>query len=122
MLGTVRAIEDELLRDGLLLRYRTETDVDGLPGDENPFLACSFWLVEQYAASGRLSDAEALMKRLTSFVNDVGMLSEEYDPIRRRQMGNTPQALSHLTLVRAADAIGRVVEGRADTLPEVRGE
>ena len=122
MLGTVKAIEEELLHDGLLLRYRTETDVDGLPGGENPFLACSFWLVEQYAASGRLADAKALMQRLTSFVNDVGMLSEEYDPVHRRQMGNTPQALSHLTLVRAADAIGRVVEGRADTLPEVRGE
>jgi GH15 family glucan-1,4-alpha-glucosidase len=118
----VDMVERELLRDGLLLRYRTETDVDGLPGDENPFLACSFWLVEQYAASGRLDDARRLMERLTSFVNDVGLLSEEVDPARGRHMGNTPQALSHLTLVRAADAIAKVTHGKAAELPEVRGE
>jgi GH15 family glucan-1,4-alpha-glucosidase len=122
MLGTVDAIERELLHDGLLLRYRTETEVDGLPGHENPFLACSFWLVEQYAASDRLEEAKALMKRLNSFVNDVGLLSEQYDPIRRAHMGNTPQALSHLTLVRAADAISKVTHGEAEELPEIRGE
>lgn len=107
MLGTVAAIENELLHDGLLLRYRTESGVDGLSGTEHPFLACSFWLVEQYATSGRLADAETLMDRLCSFTNDVGLLSEEYDPIGETQIGNTPQALSHLTLVRAADAISR---------------
>jgi GH15 family glucan-1,4-alpha-glucosidase len=105
MLGTVAAIEAELLRDGLLMRYRTETGVDGLPGGEHPFLACSFWLVEQYAHSGRLSEAIALMDRLVGFANDLGLLSEEYDVTGKRQAGNTPQALSHLTLVRAADAI-----------------
>ncbi|WP_349897070.1 glycoside hydrolase family 15 protein [Parafrigoribacterium soli] len=105
MLGTVAAIEEELLRDGLLLRYRTETDVDGLPPGEHPFLACSFWLVEQYALSGRIVDATMLMDRLVSFCNDVGLLSEEYDVTSKRQVGNTPQALSHLALVRAADAI-----------------
>jgi GH15 family glucan-1,4-alpha-glucosidase len=107
MLGTVAAIEQDLLRDGLLLRYRTESDVDGLPAGENPFLACSFWLVEQYAASGRLDDATAMMERLVAFANDVGLLSEEIDPARGAHMGNTPQALSHLSLVRAADAIAR---------------
>jgi len=122
MLGTVAAIERELLHDGLLLRYRTETDVDGLPGGENPFLACSFWLVEQYAASNRLEEAKALMRRLTSFANDVGLLSEQVDPVRRAHMGNTPQALSHLTLVRAADAIAKVAHGQEAELPEVRGE
>lgn len=105
MLGTVAAIESELLEDGLLLRYRTETAVDGLPPGEHPFLACSFWLVEQYACSGRVDDAETLMNRLVSFTNDVGLLSEEYDVKAKRQVGNTPQALSHLALVRAADAI-----------------
>jgi GH15 family glucan-1,4-alpha-glucosidase len=105
MLGTVAAIEDELLRDGLLLRYRTKTEVDGLPPGEHPFLACSFWLVEQYARSGRLDDATALMDRLVSFRNDVGLLSEEYDTGNNRQAGNTPQALTHLALVKAADAI-----------------
>jgi GH15 family glucan-1,4-alpha-glucosidase len=105
MLGTVAAIEEELLVGGLLLRYRTHEHVDGLPPGENAFLACSFWLVEQYALSGRLSDATRLMDRLTGFCNDVGMLSEEYDTEQRRHAGNTPQALSHLGLVRAAGAI-----------------
>ena len=105
MLGTVKAIEEELLRDGLLLRYRTETGVDGLPGNEHPFLACSFWLVEQYARSGRMPEARVLMDRLVGMTNDVGMLSEEYDVGEGRQIGNTPQAFSHLALVRAADAI-----------------
>jgi GH15 family glucan-1,4-alpha-glucosidase len=105
MLGTVAAIEADLMRDGLLLRYRTHAAVDGLPPGEHPFLACSFWLVEQYAKSGRRDDANALMNRLLGFVNDVGLLSEEYDVTSGHQMGNTPQALSHLALVRAADAI-----------------
>jgi GH15 family glucan-1,4-alpha-glucosidase len=105
MLGTVAAIEKHLLRDGLVMRYLTETGVDGLPGGEHPFLACSFWLVEQYSRSGRLDDATSLMDRLVGFANDLGLLSEEYDVAGERQVGNTPQALSHLTLVRAADAI-----------------
>jgi GH15 family glucan-1,4-alpha-glucosidase len=105
MLGTVAAIEKDLLRRGLPLRYRTETGVDGLSPGEHPFLACSFWLVEQYANSGRVHDARTLMDRLLGFANDVGMLSEEYDVEGRSQAGNTPQALTHLALVRAADAI-----------------
>jgi GH15 family glucan-1,4-alpha-glucosidase len=122
MLGTVAAIEEDLMRDGLLLRYRTAAGVDGLTGDEHPFLACSFWLVEQYAASSRTADARRLMDRLTSCVNDVGLLSEEYDPVRGRHMGNTPQALSHLALVRAADAIAAAEKGLGAELPNVRGE
>ena len=123
MLGTVARMEQTLLRRGVLLRYRTLADaqptsraspratsqadetVDGLPPGEHPFLACSFWLVEQYAASGRAHDAHSLMTRLLGFVNDVGLISEEYDVTGDHQMGNTPQALSHLALVRAADAI-----------------
>src|SRR5690554_6111972 len=99
MLGTVAAIERDLMRDGLLMRYRTEHGVDGLPAGEHPFLACSFWLVEQYALSGRLDDATALMGRLLSMGNDVGLFSEEYDTVHGRQAGNTPQALTHLALV-----------------------
>jgi GH15 family glucan-1,4-alpha-glucosidase len=108
MLGTVAAIERGLMRDGLVMRYEVSTGVDGLVGDEHPFLACSFWLVQQYAESGRLPDAMALMDRLVSLCNDVGMLSEEYDVGDQRHVGNTPQAFSHLALVRAADAIARV--------------
>ncbi len=105
MLGTVAEIERTLLRDGLPLRYRTESGVDGLEGDEHPFLTCAFWLVEQYARSGRLDDAVVLMDRLVGLTNDVGLLSEEYDTVNECHMGNTPQALSHLSLVRAADSI-----------------
>lgn len=105
MLGTVAELERVLLHDGLLHRYRTESSVDGLAGGEYPFLACSFWLVRQYAYSGRLEDARALMDRLVGLCNDVGLLSEEYDVEGRRHAGNTPQALSHLALVQAADAI-----------------
>lgn len=112
MLGTVAAIEAELLKDGLVMRYLTDAGVDGLPGNEHPFLACSFWLVEQYARSGRLVEATELMDRLVGFSNDVGLLSEEYDVEAGRQAGNTPQAFSHLALVRAADAIAIALESR----------
>jgi GH15 family glucan-1,4-alpha-glucosidase len=115
MLGTVARIEQTLLRDGLLRRYRTESDVDGIPGDENAFLACSFWLVEQYAHTGRLDDATALMDRVLAYRTDLGLLAEQADPRTAHQAGNTPQALSHLALVRAADAIalarGSAVDG-----------
>ncbi len=102
MLGTIAAVEQDLMRDGLLLRYRTETGVDGLGGDEHPFLACSFWLVSAYAAAGRLDDAHALFDRLVGLANDVGLLSEEYDVADGRMVGNFPQAFSHLALVQAA--------------------
>ena len=107
MLATVEHIEQTLMTGGLVRRYRTRTGVDGLPGAEGAFLACSFWLVEQYAVTGRLDDAHALMDTLCGLANDVGMLSEEYDPVSGRQLGNTPQAFSHLALVRAADALAR---------------
>jgi GH15 family glucan-1,4-alpha-glucosidase len=102
MLGTIEAIETDLMRDGLLLRYRTETGVDGIKGDEHPFLACSFWLVSAYAAAGRLEKAERLMRRLVGLSNDVGLLAEEVDPVTGHHAGNFPQAFSHLTLVTAA--------------------
>ncbi|MHA7986258.1 glycoside hydrolase family 15 protein [Rathayibacter sp. CAU 1779] len=115
MLGTVRAIEQDLLNHGFLMRYRSSADVDGLPAGEYPFLACSFWLVEQYARSGRIDAAHELMQRLCGIANDVGLISEEYSPVSGRQAGNTPQALSHLALVRAADAIARA-EGYGEAL------
>ncbi|MDF1605514.1 glycoside hydrolase family 15 protein [Nocardioides sp. YIM 152315] len=102
MLGTIDAVERELLRDGLVLRYRTGTGVDGLAGDEHPFLACSFWLASAYARAGRLDDATTLFDRVCDLANDVGLLSEEYDAAGRRMIGNFPQAFSHLALVHAA--------------------
>ncbi|NDZ97549.1 glycoside hydrolase family 15 protein [Streptomyces sp. SID6673] len=105
MLATVAEIERVLMKGGLVHRYRTGSGVDGLDGDEHPFLACTFWLVTQYAASGRRHDAVALMERACATANDVGLFSEEYDVGAGRQAGNTPQALSHLAFVRAADAL-----------------
>jgi GH15 family glucan-1,4-alpha-glucosidase len=104
-LGTVRAVEQELMMDGLVLRYRTEAGLDGLPGDEHPFLACSFWLVTAYALTGRVQEGHALMRRLVGLANDVGLLSEEYDPVDDRMVGNFPQAFSHLALIGAAQAL-----------------
>lgn len=105
MLATVERIERDLMQDGLVLRYRAATAPDGLTGSEYPFLACSFWLVEQYAMTGRGDDATALMDRLVGYTTDLGLLAEEYDPATGSQIGNFPQAFSHLALVRAADAL-----------------
>jgi GH15 family glucan-1,4-alpha-glucosidase len=105
ILGTIAAVEEDLLRDGLVLRYRTHTGVDGLPGDEHPFLACSFWLVTAYALAGELEKAHTLMTRLVGLANDVGLLAEEYDPAHDLMVGNFPQAFSHLALVTAAMAL-----------------
>jgi GH15 family glucan-1,4-alpha-glucosidase len=101
--GTVEAIERELMHDGLVLRYRThEESADGLPGDEGVFLPCSFWLCDCYELLGRHDDAHALFERLVGISNDVGLLAEEYDPHADRQLGNFPQAFTHLALVNTA--------------------
>jgi GH15 family glucan-1,4-alpha-glucosidase len=105
VLGTIAAIEQDLVRDGFLLRYRTETGVDGLSGDEHPFLACSWWLVSAYAVCGKVDKATELMDRLVGLFNDVGLVSEEYDPVNRRMVGNFPQAFSHLAFIGAAHAL-----------------
>jgi GH15 family glucan-1,4-alpha-glucosidase len=100
--GTVEAIEHELLVDGLVLRYRTRTDLDGLPPGEGAFLPCSFWLADIYALQKRDAEARALFERLLSLSNDVGLLAEEYDPQAKRLVGNFPQAFSHLALIGTA--------------------
>ncbi|MDQ3364478.1 MAG: glycoside hydrolase family 15 protein [Myxococcota bacterium] len=102
IVGTIRAIERELLHDGLVLRYRTEETDDGLPPGEGAFLACSFWLADNYALMGRAEEARALFDRLLSLRNDVGLLAEEYDPVARRLLGNFPQAFSHVGVVNTA--------------------
>jgi GH15 family glucan-1,4-alpha-glucosidase len=100
--GTVAAVEQRLMRDGLVLRYHTETGADGLPPGEGVFLACSFWLVDNYVLQGRYDEARALFERLLSLRNDVGLLAEEYDTSAKRQLGNFPQAFSHLALINTA--------------------
>jgi GH15 family glucan-1,4-alpha-glucosidase len=103
--GTVAAIEKSLVRDGFVLRYATEHGTDGLPGTEGAFLACSFWLADNYAFAGRLPEAEELFHRLLDLRNHLGLLSEEYDPRLQRQIGNFPQAFSHLALIFTAHLI-----------------
>ncbi len=100
--GTIAAIERDLLRDGLVLRYDTGDVVDGLPPGEGAFLACTFWLVDNYVMQGRIDEAQALFDRLLTYRNDVGLLAEEYDPVAKRQLGNFPQAFSHLALINSA--------------------
>jgi GH15 family glucan-1,4-alpha-glucosidase len=97
----VEAIQKHLMSDGLLLRYDTETGVDGLPAGEAAFLACTFWLVQVLSLMGKTEEARAKFDELLTLRNDVGLLSEEYDSRRRRQIGNFPQALSHIALVNA---------------------
>ena len=103
--GTLAAIERELVRDGLVLRYDTGNGVDGLPPGEGAFLACSFWLVDNYILQDRLDEARALFERLLAFRNDVGLLAEEFDPVAKRQLGNFPQAFSHLALINTATSL-----------------
>jgi GH15 family glucan-1,4-alpha-glucosidase len=101
--GTVEAIERELMVNGFVLRYSTEdANVDGLPPGEGAFLPCSFWLADNFSLLGRRRDAVRLFDRLRGLCNDVGLLSEEYDPVRKRMLGNFPQAFTHVALINTA--------------------
>jgi GH15 family glucan-1,4-alpha-glucosidase len=100
--GTVQAVERHLMRDGLVMRYASDASIDGQQGTEGAFVACSFWLVDAYLLIGRHDDARALFERLLALCNDVGLLAEEYDPAAGRQLGNFPQAFSHVALVNSA--------------------
>ncbi|WP_405858020.1 glycoside hydrolase family 15 protein [Streptomyces sp. NBC_01515] len=104
VVGTVDAVREALGHDGFVRRYDTaaDTPVDGLPGDEGAFLACSFWLVDALQMTGRRKEARVLFERLVGLANDVGLLAEEYDPVAGRQLGNFPQAFSHIGLVNTA--------------------
>jgi GH15 family glucan-1,4-alpha-glucosidase len=117
MLSTVAAIEKDLTWDGLVLRYSTETGVDGLAGHEATFLICSFWLVDNYAMSGRLDKAEAFLDRLVSLTSPLGLLAEEYHPTLHRQLGNFPQAFSHIGLINSAYIIEEVRARQEISLP-----
>jgi GH15 family glucan-1,4-alpha-glucosidase len=119
--GTLRAVERRLLVDGLVMRYDTAGSRDGLPAGEGAFLACSFWLVDAYVMQHRWHDAQALFRRLLDLRNDVGLLSEEYDPGTRRLVGNFPQAFTHVALVNSAFNLTRLEEAeerRAKPVPE----
>ncbi len=107
VLGTVAAVERALLRDGFVLRYNTANSGDGLPPGEGAFLACSFWLADTYVLMGRLEEAKILFRKLLALQNDVGLLAEEYEPRSERQLGNFPQAFSHIGLVNTAYNLAR---------------
>jgi len=115
--GTVEAIEHTLLADGFVLRYDSLKSKDGLPPGEGAFLACSFWLADAYLLLGRRDDAETMFRRLIGLCNDVGLLAEEYDPRAQRQLGNFPQAFSHVALINTAFNLTRAekpAEQRSD--------
>jgi GH15 family glucan-1,4-alpha-glucosidase len=113
--GTARAVEAKLMSDGFLLRYTPDQELEGLHGREGAFLPCTFWLADNYAMRGETARAQEIFDRLSKVANDVGLLSEEYDPRTKRQLGNFPQAFSHVSLVNTAHnlALGRPAEKRA---------
>lgn len=113
VIGTVEAIERELMRDGLVQRYDTTKVNDGLPPGEGVFLACSFWMVGSLKAIGREGDARALFERLLKLPNDLGLLAEEYEPESKRMVGNFPQAFSHIALINAAFDLDNGAQTRA---------
>jgi GH15 family glucan-1,4-alpha-glucosidase len=113
VLGTIAAIEQDLVIDGLVYRYRTRKSTDGLPPGEGVFLACSFWLANSLHLTGRRADAVKLFERLLSFRNDLGLLAEEYDPVSKRLLGNFPQAFSHTAVINTAAHLARQDEAAA---------
>jgi GH15 family glucan-1,4-alpha-glucosidase len=122
VVGTVKAVEKWLVRDGLVLRYRTEQTDDGLPPGEGAFLACSFWLADVLVLQGRYADARQLFERLSNLCNDVGLLAEEYDPVGGRMLGNFPQAFSHVGLINTALNLARATgpaEERAEGADDI---
>ncbi|WP_258064676.1 glycoside hydrolase family 15 protein [Arthrobacter sp. ZGTC131] len=113
ILSTIAAIEEKLVDDrGLVLRYRTDTGIDGLPGEEGSFLLCTFWLAETLAMAGRTADAKEIFERAAGYLSDVGLLAEEIDTETGQQMGNFPQAFSHIGLIHAAWAIQQAEQNR----------
>jgi GH15 family glucan-1,4-alpha-glucosidase len=112
--GTVEAIERELVFDGFVARYDSSEGVDGLPAGEGAFLPCSFWLADNLCMVGRPLDGRALFDRLAALANDVGLLSEEYDPAAGRMLGNFPQAFTHVSLVNAASNLTRAASPERD--------
>jgi GH15 family glucan-1,4-alpha-glucosidase len=125
MLGTVEAIERDLMRDGLVLRYIPDPEVEGLSGEEGCFLPCSFWLADNYALQGRTDQARELFERLLGLSNDVGLLAEEYDPASGRLVGNFPQAFTHVALVNTAHNLsskaGPALHRSSDSSDDVTG-
>jgi GH15 family glucan-1,4-alpha-glucosidase len=120
IIGTIAAIEKNLMKDGFVQRYNTEKSKDGLPPGEGAFLACSFWMVTCLWLLGRKADATAMFERLLNLCNDVGLLSEEWDTEGKRMVGNFPQALSHIALAHAAFAMSGMWQPELGEVPGLR--
>ena len=117
--STIEAVQRELLQDSFVLRYRaSKNNVDGLPGSEGVFLPCSFWLADCLHLMGRTDEARELFERLLSLRNDLGLLSEEYDPVAKRQLGNFPQAFSHVAVVNTAQILSNETGSETQTRHE----
>jgi len=114
VVGTVKAIQERLIVDGFVRRYDTSTHIDGLPGSEGAFIPCTCWLADCLALQGREDEARELFELVLDVRNDVGLLSEEYDPVRRRMVGNFPQAFSHVSVIGTARNLSRGEVGPAD--------
>jgi GH15 family glucan-1,4-alpha-glucosidase len=123
VIGTVAAIQERLMADGFVVRYDTDSHVDGLPGGEGAFIPCTCWLADNLALQGRHDEARELLERVLDVRNDVGLLSEEYDVTRGRMIGNFPQAFSHVSVIGTARNLSPREVGPAErrTRPTRRG-
>jgi GH15 family glucan-1,4-alpha-glucosidase len=120
MRGTVQLIQRELMHDGFVQRYPTHPEIDGLPPGEGAFLLCTFWLADNLALQGRVEDARQIFEGLLELRNDVGLLSEQYDPLQKRLVGNFPQAFSHVGLINTARNL-LAAGGPAEDRPKASG-
>ena len=111
VVGTVEAVQQHLMHDGFVLRYENQSGVDGLPGSEGMFLPCTLWLVDCLVLLGRIDQATAIFRRVAALVNDVGLISEEYDPSSRRLLGNFPQAFTHVGILNSARGLAAANAG-----------
>jgi GH15 family glucan-1,4-alpha-glucosidase len=112
MVSTIEAVQRELMVNGFVIRYRNDSGVDGLPGQEGTFLPCSLWLVSCLALLGRTEDALAIFERVRAVANDIGLFSEEYDTSSGRLVGNFPQAFTHVAFINAARVLAAALEGK----------
>jgi GH15 family glucan-1,4-alpha-glucosidase len=117
VVSTIEAVQRELVVDGFVLRYRSSSGVDGLPGDEGAFLPCTLWLVAGLAKLGRTDEALEFFNRVVAVANDVGLWSEEYDTKRKRLVGNFPQAFTHVAFINSARVLAEAMAGTEPSAP-----
>ena len=117
VVGTIEAVQRDLMVNGFVIRYRNSSGVDGLPGEEGAFLPCTLWLVSCLAKLGRTDEAREIFNRVVAVANDVGLFSEEYDTKRKRLVGNFPQAFTHVGFINAARVLAEAMGGSEPSSP-----